>query len=56
MERPFVFINVAMTLDGKIDTFEHKGAAISSQSDRERVESDAVMKSVCGTINMSSGT
>ncbi len=48
MERPFVFINVAMTADGKIDTFERKGAAISSQRDKERVdklraESDAVM-------------
>ncbi|HET9588678.1 MAG TPA: dihydrofolate reductase family protein, partial [Anaerolineales bacterium] len=48
MDRPFVFINVAMTADGKIDTFERQGAAISSQRDRERVdrlraESDAVM-------------
>jgi len=48
MDRPFVFINVAMTVDGKIDTFERKGAAISSQRDKERVdrlraESDAVM-------------
>jgi len=48
MERPFVFINVAMTADGKIDTFERKGAAISSQRDKERVdrlraESDAVI-------------
>jgi len=48
MDRPFVFINVAMTADGKIDTFERKGAAISSQRDKERVdrlraESDAVM-------------
>ena len=48
MNRPFVFINVAMTADGKIDTFERKGAAISSQRDKERVdrlraESDAVM-------------
>jgi len=48
MELPFVFINVAMTADGKIDTFERKGAAISSQRDKERVdrlraESDAVM-------------
>lgn len=48
MEHPFVFINVAMTADGKIDTFERKGAAISSQRDKERVdrlraESDAVM-------------
>src|SRR6266496_5043146 len=48
MDRPFVFINVAMTADGKIDTFQRKGAAISSQRDKERVdrlraESDAVM-------------
>lgn len=48
MNRPFVFINIAMTADGKIDTFERKGAAISSERDRARVdrlraESDAVM-------------
>jgi 2,5-diamino-6-(ribosylamino)-4(3H)-pyrimidinone 5'-phosphate reductase len=48
MNRPFVFINVAMTADGKIDTFERKGAAISSPRDKERVDrlradSDAVM-------------
>jgi len=48
MDRPFVFINIAMTADGKIDTFARKGAAISSQRDKERVdrlraESDAVM-------------
>lgn len=48
MKRPFVFINVAMTADGKIDTFARKGAAISSQEDKQRVdklraESDAVM-------------
>jgi 2,5-diamino-6-(ribosylamino)-4(3H)-pyrimidinone 5'-phosphate reductase len=48
MNRPYVFINVAMTADGKIDTFARKGAAISSQRDKERVdrlraEADAVM-------------
>ena len=48
MNRPFVFINVAMTADGKIDTFARTGAAISSQHDKARVdqlraESDAVM-------------
>ncbi len=37
-----------MTADGKIDTFERKGSAISSQQDKQRVdrlraESDAVM-------------
>jgi 2,5-diamino-6-(ribosylamino)-4(3H)-pyrimidinone 5'-phosphate reductase len=48
MNRPFVFINVAMTADGKIDTFRRTGAAISSARDRERVDrlraqADAVM-------------
>jgi 2,5-diamino-6-(ribosylamino)-4(3H)-pyrimidinone 5'-phosphate reductase len=48
MNRPFVFINVAMTADGKIDTFRRSGAAISSSRDKERVdrlraEADAVM-------------
>jgi 2,5-diamino-6-(ribosylamino)-4(3H)-pyrimidinone 5'-phosphate reductase len=48
MNRPFVFMNVAMTADGKIDTFKRKGAAISSAHDRERVDqlranADAVM-------------
>ncbi len=38
MNRPYVFINVAVTADGKIDTFERKGAAISSKKDRERVD------------------
>ncbi len=48
MNRPFVFINVAVTADGKMDTFERKGAAISSPRDKERVDrlradADAVM-------------
>lgn len=48
MNRPFVFINVAMTADGKIDTFERKGSAISSEMDKARVdrlraEADAIM-------------
>ncbi|HEY9153451.1 MAG TPA: dihydrofolate reductase family protein [Anaerolineales bacterium] len=48
MNRPYVHINVAATADGKIDTFERRGAAISSQRDKERVdklraEADAVM-------------
>jgi 2,5-diamino-6-(ribosylamino)-4(3H)-pyrimidinone 5'-phosphate reductase len=38
MNRPFVFINVAMTADGKIDTFQRRGAPISSARDRERVD------------------
>ena len=47
-ERPFVFINTAITADGKIDTVERRGAPISSPADFERVHrlrasSDAVM-------------
>ena len=38
MDRPFVTINVAATADGKIDTFERRGAAISSALDKERVD------------------
>jgi len=48
MNRPYTYINVAMTVDGKLDTFERKGSAISSPRDKERVdrlraESDAVL-------------
>ena len=48
MNRPFVFINVAMTADGKIDTVARAGAAISTQRDKDRVdklrsEADAVL-------------
>lgn len=38
MNRPYTFINVAMTADGKIDTFERKGASISSAKDKARVD------------------
>lgn len=46
--KPFTFINVAVTADGKMDTYERHGAAISSAADKARVdklraESDAVM-------------
>jgi 2,5-diamino-6-(ribosylamino)-4(3H)-pyrimidinone 5'-phosphate reductase len=46
--KPFVFINVAVTADGKMDTYERRGSAISSAKDKLRVdrlraESDAVM-------------
>jgi 2,5-diamino-6-(ribosylamino)-4(3H)-pyrimidinone 5'-phosphate reductase len=48
VNRPYVLINVAMSADGKIDTFERRGASISSPRDKERVdrlraEADAVM-------------
>lgn len=38
MDRPYTCINVAMTADGKIDTFERKGSEISSKRDKERVD------------------
>jgi 2,5-diamino-6-(ribosylamino)-4(3H)-pyrimidinone 5'-phosphate reductase len=46
--RPYILINVAATLDGKIDSVERRGAAISSDRDRARVDAlracvDAVM-------------
>ena len=46
--RPFVLINVAATVDGKLDTAERRGAPISSERDKARVdrlraEADAVM-------------
>ena len=48
MKRPYVIINIAMTVDGKIDTFERLGTKISSADDWQRVdrlraENDAVM-------------
>ena len=48
MSRPYVHINVAMTADGKIDTYQRRGSTISSARDKERVdqlraEVDAVM-------------
>jgi 2,5-diamino-6-(ribosylamino)-4(3H)-pyrimidinone 5'-phosphate reductase len=48
MNRPFVHMNVAVTVDGKIDTFERQGAEISSVRDKERVDrlragSDAIL-------------
>src|SRR3954452_23402579 len=36
--RPYVLINVASTVDGKIDTIERRGAVISGEADRERVQ------------------
>ena len=38
MNRPYVLINVAASADGKTDTFERRGAAISSAADRARVD------------------
>jgi 2,5-diamino-6-(ribosylamino)-4(3H)-pyrimidinone 5'-phosphate reductase len=46
--RPYVLINVAATVDGKIDTHERRGAAISSEADRARV--DRLRASVDGVM------
>ncbi len=48
MNRPYVLLNVAATADGKIDTFARRGAPISSERDKQRVDEmrasvDAVM-------------
>jgi len=48
MKKPFVFINSAMSLDGKLSTFERKQVNISNREDFERVDAlrasvDAVM-------------
>jgi riboflavin-specific deaminase-like protein len=46
--RPTVLVNMAMTADGKIDTFERRGARISGPADTARVdrlraEADAIL-------------
>ena len=46
--RPYVTLNIAISVDGKTDTVSRKGAAISSPNDMERVDrlradNDAVM-------------
>jgi 2,5-diamino-6-(ribosylamino)-4(3H)-pyrimidinone 5'-phosphate reductase len=48
MDRPYVLINVAATVDGKIDTCQRRGTVISSERDKARVaalraSADAVM-------------
>ena len=48
MNRPHTIINIAMTADGKIDTFERKGASISSAYDKARV--DELRASVDGIL------
>jgi 2,5-diamino-6-(ribosylamino)-4(3H)-pyrimidinone 5'-phosphate reductase len=35
---PYVLVNVAMTIDGKLDTIDRKGATISSRADKQRVD------------------
>ncbi|MCX6037415.1 MAG: dihydrofolate reductase family protein [Chloroflexi bacterium] len=37
MNRPRILVNIAMTVDGKIDSAARKGAAISSRADKRRV-------------------
>jgi 2,5-diamino-6-(ribosylamino)-4(3H)-pyrimidinone 5'-phosphate reductase len=54
MERPFVFINAAMSVDGKISTVKGIQTRISGKKDRDRVDSlkagsDAIMVGI-GTV------
>ncbi len=54
MDRPFVFINAAMSADGKISTVERRQTTISGKDDFERVDSlkagsDAIMIGI-GTV------
>lgn len=56
MDQPYIHINIAMTADGKIDTFERRGSKISSSRDKERVDqlraaADAVMVGGCTLLN-----
>ncbi len=53
-ERPFVFINAAMSADGKIATIEHRQTRISGKLDFDRMDelrasSDAIMVGI-GTV------
>jgi len=38
MDRPYILVNVAMSVDGKIDLATRKGATISSIADKTRVD------------------
>jgi 2,5-diamino-6-(ribosylamino)-4(3H)-pyrimidinone 5'-phosphate reductase len=38
MKRPFVLVNAAMTVDGKLDTIARRGITISSSADKIRVD------------------
>lgn len=54
MEKPFIFINSAMSADGKISTWQRKQVRISGATDFDRVDqlratSDAVMVGI-GTV------
>jgi len=53
MMRPFVFINTAMSADGKISTVERKQTRISGTEDLERVDS---LKAGCDAIIVGIGT
>ncbi len=51
--RPHVIINVAMTLDGKLDSVARQGAAISSADDWARVDR---LRASCDAIMVGAGT
>lgn len=51
--RPHVIVNVAMTLDGKLDSVARQGAAISSADDWARVDR---LRASCDAIMVGAGT
>lgn len=53
IERPFVFINAAMSADGKIATIDRTQTRISGKRDLERVDS---LKAECDAIMVGIGT
>lgn len=53
MERPFVFINAAMSADGKISTVKRERTRISGKEDLDRVDS---LRAECDAIMVGIGT
>lgn len=53
LHRPTVIVNVAMTVDGKLDTVARRGAAISSPADFARVDR---LRAECDAIMVGGGT
>ena len=52
-DRPFIFINAAMSADGKLSTKERKQVKISGKSDFDRVDA---MRASCDAIMVGIGT
>ncbi len=53
IQAPYVTVNAAMTVDGKIDSVERRGARISSPSDLERVDR---LRAACDAVLVGGNT